>query len=649
MIELADAVNVKVGAEAYTVLPEKRAWVHQAGPATSSTPSTTCPRARRSTTSASGTPPTGGGVIGSDTIAVMRGAEKPVLAHTFINYLLDEAHSLDNYGWLGYQPPQNAIDPDSRRRRRVRPRPPRLRGDPARGLRHRLPAAPAVARRREDLGQRLVEVHRRGELSAVTLELAPVPGLWPTISATKRRSGAVAPRLLAAPGVLWLSLLFVVPFYGVLAVAFGRLDPIFGNAVPVWNPLEWDITPFGEVLDRVFAAELGEVFLRTFVYVGLALAICFLIGYPVAYYVARKAGPPARAAARPAPGAVLDQLPDADAGVGQPAPGGRLRQRRPAALGHRPGQLARRAGGHGRARPRVRLRPVPHPAAVRRPRPHRPARARGVARPRHGSGAHVLRVTLPMSRQGMLAAAVITALPMMGDYYTADLLSGSPRTSMVGNQIEFYLFEGSQKNAGASLVVILSVLLMVAMAYYLVRPTGRRGSCGDEAASSAWWGDPWRRPVVLADVTWLYIVWSIVPVLIAIQFSFNSGRSRSTWQGFSMRWWWGDPDRSLWHDHSLRQAMFNSLTLAGLTMLIATPLGVALALGLARWRGPVARGSNLLMLVPLSTPEIVMGAMLFLVFDNLYTAIPLGRAGDAARPHHVLGVLRRRRSCAAAC
>ena len=142
---------------------------------------------------------------------------------------------------------------------------------------------------------------------------------------------------------------------------------------------------------------------------------------------------------------------------------------------------------------------------------------------------------------------------------------------------------------------------------------------------AAWWGDPWRRPVVLATVTWLYIVWSIVPVLIAIQFSFNSGRSRSTWQGFSFRWWWGDPNRSLWHDDSLRDAMMNSLALAGLTMLIATPLGVALALGLARWRGPVARSSNLLMLVPLSTPEIVMGAMLFLVFDNLYTAIPLGR------------------------
>ncbi len=141
----------------------------------------------------------------------------------------------------------------------------------------------------------------------------------------------------------------------------------------------------------------------------------------------------------------------------------------------------------------------------------------------------------------------------------------------------------------------------------------------------AWAGDPWRPPVVLAMVTWVYVLWSILPVLIAIQFSFNSGRSRSAWQGFSTRWWWGDEPGALFNDPSLRQAMINSLTLAGFTMLIATPLGVGLALGLARWRGRTARASNLLMLVPLSTPEIVMGAMLFLVFDNLYTSIPLGR------------------------
>ncbi|MGH9272987.1 MAG: ABC transporter permease [Ilumatobacteraceae bacterium] len=140
-----------------------------------------------------------------------------------------------------------------------------------------------------------------------------------------------------------------------------------------------------------------------------------------------------------------------------------------------------------------------------------------------------------------------------------------------------------------------------------------------------WWEDPWRRPIFLATATWLFILWAIVPVLIAIQFSFNSGRSRSAWQGFSFRWWWGDPASSLFRDSDLLSAMRNSLVLAALTMLIATPLGVALALGLSRWRGPVARGSNLLMLIPLSTPEIVIGTMLFLAFDSLYTAIPLGR------------------------
>ena len=140
-----------------------------------------------------------------------------------------------------------------------------------------------------------------------------------------------------------------------------------------------------------------------------------------------------------------------------------------------------------------------------------------------------------------------------------------------------------------------------------------------------WWEDPWRRPIFLATATWLFILWAIVPVLIAVQFSFNSGRSRSAWQGFSFRWWWGDPTSSLFRDSDLLSAMRNSLVLAALTMLIATPLGVALALGLSRWRGPVARGSNLLMLIPLSTPEIVIGTMLFLAVDSLYTAIPLGR------------------------
>jgi spermidine/putrescine transport system permease protein len=123
--------------------------------------------------------------------------------------------------------------------------------------------------------------------------------------------------------------------------------------------------------------------------------------------------------------------------------------------------------------------------------------------------------------------------------------------------------------------------------------------------------------------TLAYIVWSILPVLIAVQFSFNAGRSRSTWQGFSLRWYLDDP-ASVARDDSLRLALLQSIRLAALTMLVAAPIGVALAIGLARWKGGGARASNFLMLVPLVTPELVMGVAFFLVFSNLYDFVPFG-------------------------
>ena len=133
-----------------------------------------------------------------------------------------------------------------------------------------------------------------------------------------------------------------------------------------------------------------------------------------------------------------------------------------------------------------------------------------------------------------------------------------------------------------------------------------------------WWANPWGQPRLLGVITWAYMVWAIVPVVIAILFSFNDGRSRSVWQGFSTRWYWGDPNQSILHDPSMRGALEQSLKLAGLDMLIAVPLGVGLAIGLTRWRGYGARPVNFLMLFPLVTPEIVMAVSLLLVFVTLY-------------------------------
>jgi spermidine/putrescine transport system permease protein len=63
-----------------------------------------------------------------------------------------------------------------------------------------------------------------------------------------------------------------------------------------------------------------------------------------------------------------------------------------------------------------------------------------------------------------------------------------------------------------------------------------------------------RRVGALAVITWLYILWSLAPVLIAVRISFNSGRSRSTFQSASFRWYWQD-EASVWRDEALQTAL----------------------------------------------------------------------------------------------
>ena len=78
-----------------------------------------------------------------------------------------------------------------------------------------------------------------------------------------------------------------------------------------------------------------------------------------------------------------------------------------------------------------------------------------------------LNVTLPLSRPAILAGSALVVLPMFGDYYTNDLISASPRTSMLGNEINLFVQGGNQQPLGASLVIVLMLILAVGMAYYL--------------------------------------------------------------------------------------------------------------------------------------------------------------------------------------
>ncbi len=149
----------------------------------------------------------------------------------------------------------------------------------------------------------------------------------------------------------------------------------------------------------------------------------------------------------------------------------------------------------------------------------------------------------------------------------------------------------------------------------------RRGPIG-------WLRDPWRKPRLLEGITWAYLAWSVLPVIIAVVFSFNQGRSRSSWQGFSLRWWWEDPYDSLFKNPLLRPAIFQSFRLAILTTLVAVPIGTAFAIGLDRWRGRPATAANFSVLMAFVVPEIILGLALFLSFQTLLTFIPLGTVGQ---------------------
>jgi spermidine/putrescine transport system permease protein len=79
------------------------------------------------------------------------------------------------------------------------------------------------------------------------------------------------------------------------------------------------------------------------------------------------------------------------------------------------------------------------------------------------------RVTWPLSRNGVLGGLVIIMLPMFGDYYTPNLLSGSPRTTMYGNTIDQFINQTTSQGAlGAALTIILMIFVAGLMAYYLI-------------------------------------------------------------------------------------------------------------------------------------------------------------------------------------
>ncbi len=115
LVELIDLVDIRYRIDgSYAGLPEGRYAIHQAwsGDLVNSQyfwPGGVDEGTTRYLWPAKSEGSTTKGAISSDTMTVLKGSERPVLAHAFLNYMLDEANALKNFEYVGYQPPQNGL------------------------------------------------------------------------------------------------------------------------------------------------------------------------------------------------------------------------------------------------------------------------------------------------------------------------------------------------------------------------------------------------------------------------------------------------------------------------------------------------------------------------------------------------------------
>jgi ABC-type spermidine/putrescine transport system permease subunit I len=292
---------------------------------------------------------------------------------------------------------------------------------------------------------------------------------------TKQQHNRLFFMLLAAPGIIWLTILFVVPFYDVLAIAGGRLNFLTETPVAVYNPLSWSHANLVGTWHGIFGATSFElpIMWRTVWYTAVASGLCLLIGYPAAYFVARFAG------RRKALFLVLLIAPfwisymmRMLAWIGLLQTGGYLNKL--LSFFGLPSNTNWLGGHWFTVVLGLVYGYIPYIILVLFAGLDRidgslleAGRDLGLSRART-----FLRVTLPLSKQPILTGMLITVLPMLGDYYTNQLLSGTPGTAMIGNVIQNQLGTPGFQGQGAVLSLLVLAVLVIPMIYY-VRATAK--------------------------------------------------------------------------------------------------------------------------------------------------------------------------------
>jgi spermidine/putrescine transport system permease protein len=259
------------------------------------------------------------------------------------------------------------------------------------------------------------------------------------------------------PGGAWLVLLFLIPLCLVLALSFGYVDDL-GRAVYAF---EWD--NYQDAFDATYL----PVLLRSVLYALATTVLCFAIGYPVAYYIARYGG-----RYRNALVALLvlpffvNYLVRTYAWVALLADEG-LVNSAITDLG------VRESGIQMINTPWAVIGGLTYGYLVFMILPVYGLLERleksviEAGKDLYGTPFRTfLHVTLPQTKQGILAGSVLVFLPAVGDFVAAQLLGG-PDTYMVGNLIQDQFFTANNWPFGAALTVVMMLFLSVWMVLYL--------------------------------------------------------------------------------------------------------------------------------------------------------------------------------------
>jgi spermidine/putrescine transport system permease protein len=268
------------------------------------------------------------------------------------------------------------------------------------------------------------------------------------------RHRGVTPYLLLAPGVLWLAIFFVVPmgFLGYQSLQSG-LFPHFA--------FTWEFSNFSNAI-----SDYHEQLIRSFVYAGLATIACLVLAYPLAYWIAFRAGPwrnlfllfivaPFFVTYLVRTIAWLNILADEGPVVGffrdihVLGPDGRLLATTFAVLSG----ITYNFFPFMALPLYVSLEQIDH-------------RLLEAAKDLYASPTKAfLKVTLPLSAPGIVAGTLLTFIPAAGDFINAALL-GTPKQAMIGNVIQAKFLESLDYPTAASLSFILMGTILVGLLVY---------------------------------------------------------------------------------------------------------------------------------------------------------------------------------------